>query len=391
MPGFTTHTYICYQALRSLASGDSFPPFAKIAQSHELELVHAKGDKPVDLFNDAAAALAGCAYIGACGPDLFYIEYDKEGDFIADLLHYNRTGPFIVRWLTDLRMSSRTLRAGLRPRLERQLAYCLGHISHIAADITIHPYVNSIVGAYPENQPVFKNARGFLPVKKWKFHNILEHYQDAYILHDRFIGEEGFGGHPDCTNLGGPAGTYLRSQTDRSEWLGFVARTKAFYRYTTNLDIEKYKYDFFANQNTFVNVSGYYSDVIPDKAMMSRVPTLTQGKVDGVDGLFDQYVAAAVALTLSMWAEVRAYLDIDTSVVPTYFGSGLNHRLASAELAAFPILGKHWNLDCGLAPVVKAGGRGEPVASPPRTGLSVGGGIELATAASVSRGDFKVS
>ena len=123
MPGFTTHSYICYRALKSLATDDAYAPFGRIAASHAAALVNAKANKPKALFRDLDAVLAGCAYIGCCGPDLFYIEYDVQGEFVADLLHYNRSGPFIVRWLTDLRMRVRSLRAGVQVGLERQLAY----------------------------------------------------------------------------------------------------------------------------------------------------------------------------------------------------------------------------------------------------------------------------
>lgn len=388
MPGFTTHTYICYRALQTLKDTDSFQPFAEIAKSQAKALVHSKANKPADLAKDTNAVLAGCAYIGSCGPDLFYIEFSKEGDFLADTLHYNRSGPFIVRWLTNLRAKATSLRSGLQSSLERQLAYCLGHISHIAADITIHPYVNSIVGAYPENAVIFKNARGLLPAKKWKFHNILEHYQDAYILHEKFIGTEGFGADAGCTNLGSPAGTFLRTQTDRNEWIGFVPHTKNFYRYTTTIDIEKYKYDFFANENYFVNVKGYYSDVIPDKSMMLAVPKLVQGNIHGAGpGVFDQYVEDAIALTLRIWDEVRAYLEIDAGVQPAF--PDQLHRLSSAELRAFPILGQHWNLDCGLAPKAAGGGRSEAITSSADSSLAMGGVLELFSAAPSSRDDFK--
>jgi hypothetical protein len=385
MPGFTTHTYICYQALkRGLKLSDSYRPFANIAASHEAALRHAKANEPKRLFGDEAGVLAGCAYMGACGPDLFYIEYDTEGEFVADLLHYNRTGPFIVRWLADLRLRAASLRMGLGGVYERQLAYCLGHISHIAADITIHPYVNSIVGAYPENAVCFKNARGLLPKLQWKFHNILEHYQDAYILHRRFIAQEGLGPDENCVNLGAPAGVWLREQ-GRSEWLGFVARTRDFYRYDTTLDIEKYKYDFFANENTFVNVSGYYSDIIPSEEMMDRVPRLTQGAKSNDEGLFDQYVESAIALTLQMWGEVRSFMDVPRGITPTF--PDQKHRLDSKELKAFPMLGQHWNLDCGLAPQVIDQARSEQLDQAPRRSVSVGGAIGLMTPAGSSRHD----
>jgi len=389
MPGSTTHTYICYRALQGLGASPAYAPFKRIVESHEKALVHARKNDPKKLMSDREGVLAGCAYIGSCGPDLFYIEYDVEGEFVADLLHYNRTGPFVIRWLTELRQFAKSLRGGDRPALDRQLAYCLGHISHIAADIVIHPYVNSIVGAYNQLDKVFKNARGILFWKTpWKFHNILEHYQDAYILHERFKGDEKFGSDDGCVNLAAAAGDFLRGQ-EAKEYIGFVKMTKQFYRYSTTLDIEKYKYDFFANENTVVNLSGYYSDVIPDREMMQKVPRLTQGGPSAADrtGVFDAYVEKAVGLTLQMWSEVEAFLDVQEARWAA-FADPDAHRLSQEELAAFPLLGRHWNLDCGLAPTVSPRVRTEAIAQAPDSALVIPGGIGLATIHDVARGDI---
>jgi hypothetical protein len=165
--------------------------------------------------------------------------------------------------------------------------------------------------------------------------------------------------------------------------------SKQVYRYSTTLDIEKYKYDFFANQNTVVNISSYYSDVIPDRKMMRAVPRLTQGgpSADDRSGVFDAYVEKAIGLTLQMWSEVEAYLDIPEGV-PAAFGGPDSHRLSPQELGAFPLLGRHWNLDCGIAPTVNTSVRTEGIDQAPDSALVIAGGIGLATIHDVARGDI---
>lgn len=351
MPGSTTHSYILYRALRAIEAGPSSPLFSAIVASHNLAVAHARRNDAKSLGKDAGAALAGCAYLGSCGPDLFYLENGAEAAFIADLLHYNRSGPFVIWWLRNLRAEFTTMmHPTLGLNLFRQFAYCLGHISHIAADITAHPYVNSIVGAYPENLPVFKNARGMLPTKMWKFHNILEHYQDSYVLYRRFQGEERFGKDTDCVNLALPAAKLIHE--GKLDPLGLVEATRQFYRYGIDLSkIEPYKYACFANKNptvrggyySWVNIDGYYSDVIPNDAMMTRVPRLVQGGTFAKDGrlaspgLFDRYLDEAVDLTVRMWREAAGFLSAEKEPDPQFPG----HRLSPAELKAFPLLGRH--------------------------------------------------
>jgi hypothetical protein len=204
---------------------------------------------------------------------------------------------------------------------------------------------------------------------------VLEHYQDAYVLHRRFQGEEGFGKNPGCVNLALPAARRLHDGTLGK--LGFVDATRDFYRYGNKLGhIEKYKYAFFANQNTVVNIEGYYSDVIPDETMMATVPKLVQGGTfkDGkleTPGLFDHYLDQAASLTVSMWREVAGFLSEQKA---GDFGPGPDlHRLSAAELAAFPLLGRHWNLDCGIAPRAGGGSGGREVPETPDTRLQMGG------------------
>jgi len=361
MAGLTTHTYILYRALAEIQWQPATPLFAQVVESHNAALSHARKNDAKGLGTNPSAILSGCAYIGACGPDLFYLEQEPhKGTFIADLLHYNRSGPYMIWWLRRLREQIESFAD--RPILMRQFAYCLGHISHIAADITIHPYVNSIVGAYPKNPVVFKNNNGVLWKVLWKFHNILEHYQDSYVLHRRFIGEEKMGPDQACVNLALPAANALGASP--KNYIGLVEPTRIFYRYKTPLEmIEKSKYDFFANITNFLNVGRYYSDVIPSEKKMSLVPRLTQGgRFDEETGkliepgLFDKYIEQAVGLTLAMWKEAASFLGGGKNE-PAPFAGDEAHMLLSSELALFPLLRKHWNLDCGIAPTVRGGNR----------------------------------
>jgi hypothetical protein len=420
MPGLTTHTYILYKTLRSF-EGAPPPLLAPIVHSHLKALEHACNNDSGALASDAEAVLQGCAYIGACGPDLFYLEMPPaKGAFLADLLHYNRTGPFIIRWLYD-GLAGQAPKLLSNPLLQRRLAYCLGHISHIAADIVLHPFVNSIVGAYPKNAAKYFDARGVKPM--WKFHNKLEHYQDAYVLHRHFIDEHKFcaGNHfgPNdkitdvnyhgtadlaCLNLALPAAlrfykpdgvhfmqsgwraardfvkqhAYDETPSAPLPWLGLVRQTRAFYAYAEDLiDIENDKYGFFADVamsgNYMVNVSHYYDTTIPQKKTMEDCPHLVQAP------LLDAYIDKAVAVARQMWTEVVSFFGdcsrAQGAEIPQT--AGQMARLSARELAAFEKLGRHWNLDCGLFPSIATSGGSRDVPGTPDTKLHVAGQIVL--------------
>ena len=78
--------------------------------------------------------------------------------FWFDLLHYRRTGRF-ARGLME------------NATTPRQKAYALGYLSHVAADVTGHAYVNQIVGApYRRNVQRHVTAENFMDT--WAF----DHY-----------------------------------------------------------------------------------------------------------------------------------------------------------------------------------------------------------------------
>ncbi|HSF38532.1 MAG TPA: zinc dependent phospholipase C family protein [Thermoanaerobaculia bacterium] len=78
--------------------------------------------------------------------------------FWFDMLHYRRTGRFARRLVENA-------------TTDRQKAYALGYLSHVAADVTGHAYVNQIVGApYRRNVQRHVTSENFMDT--WAF----DHY-----------------------------------------------------------------------------------------------------------------------------------------------------------------------------------------------------------------------
>jgi len=364
MPGTITHNYILFKALSTYpASDDSLIGQIKIshralyAEAQTRKMNKSDFESSIKEATEALVtnkmgpkaqkiqqhALAGCAYLGCCGPDLFYLDLGSTGTFIADLMHYNRSGLYMVWWLNKLKVN---LKQSLELNIPddkslREFSFCLGHISHIAADITLHPFVNSIVSAYPDNEKVFLNSRGKdRLLVKWKFHNILEHHQDAYVLYNLFFGGAGLFGDAEKNwenaNMGRWAAHYLKVNKEYF----FVNRSKSFYRYgkTYGAQLELDKLNFFNSDNYFLNLDAYYNITIPNIETMKERTALVQAT------LLEQYIDKAVAKTHQMWNEAERYLSAQ-SVKGEYTDSEL--KVAKSY---FPILRKHWNLDTGLAP-----------------------------------------
>jgi hypothetical protein len=387
MPGLLTHHYILYKTLDTYTS--TSPLFNRILESNKKVTEHARKNEHKRYDTDEACALAGAAYVGSCGPDLFYLEFPGNGQFIADLMHYNKPSLFMIWCLRNIKKSLKALEKDLRSDLLMQLAYLLGHISHIGADITIHPYVNSIVQAYPDNPDVFKDSRGMNPKIMWKFHNLLEQYQDAYILHRRFIGLEKFGKDWENVNVARAAGLYYQKPAHTSEWF-LLKNAKDFYKFTRThaSTLERDKYRFFTDDNWVIDVGNYYTGTMPSKDMMEKCPQLVQGgtyEKDGAlqkPGLFDQYLTEAINRTISFWKEVEVYL----AAPQTNF---TDPQLAP-EKKCFPTLRKHWNLDTGLALWADAATRDWMIPSEKNARLRIAGMLGYRTGHNNTKGDVQV-
>ncbi len=154
MPSTLTHWRIAIESLRPLLTNNSPFPDSSIP---EIVPTHVPGTE-----------LPVLTFLGAIGPDLPYFagittrsllfpsktEKQTRGKSQwADRLHYTKSGEFVIQLLQRFK----TVTA---PALRRKLYYyALGHVSHIAGDIMVHPYTNTFAGAYHDqsNPAVFNH------------------------------------------------------------------------------------------------------------------------------------------------------------------------------------------------------------------------------------------
>jgi len=340
MAGIISHNYIIYKALKTYNTDLS--EIKKVKDSHDKVTKLAQTEAGVEKYGSSNKHYSSSfAYIGAFGPDFFYMKMESEpGGFIANLMHYNKTGPYILYLLSYLK-KNKLLIGELKSKMLYYFAYLLGHASHIAADITIHPFVNSIVGAYHDNLKLFEHARGWVRKNEWRFHNILEQYQDTYVLYEKFFKEENFyhkqaGNCLWSPNIAYIASDYLLKNKHNYFMLKF---SKDFYNYSEVLDSkwETKKYQFFTCKNWFMDIDYYYTTTTPDKNTMKNCKILVQ------EELFDQYLEKAIQITKEMWREIEIYWK--SSIVDTQ---------EAISNGYFNKLSRHWNLDTGFSPEIIA-------------------------------------
>jgi hypothetical protein len=125
MAGLITHTYIAYKALNTF-SGRSMFLKAICDSQKELKNFAITGDSyEFDKFLSASTT-----YIGACGPDLFYFERHEKGFFIADTMHYNKSGLYVIHLLKTIKKAHNVCQklkrnlSILPPKIIRKIAYC---------------------------------------------------------------------------------------------------------------------------------------------------------------------------------------------------------------------------------------------------------------------------
>ena len=99
-------------------------------------------------------------YLGGVSPDYPYLGLDADW---ADLMHKGKTDHMIATAMPALHKKRID---GTMPDWQQQFAWLLGFVSHIIADVTVHPIVNIRVGKYEENKD---------------HHRICEMNQDVWI------------------------------------------------------------------------------------------------------------------------------------------------------------------------------------------------------------------
>lgn len=115
--------------------------------------------------------------LGCVSPDYPYLAVGQsEQNKWADFMHYERTGDVIKAAVTYCQ----TLEGEAQ---EKCFAWLCGYMSHVAADITIHPVVELKVGPYEQNQTAHRDC---------------EMHQDSFIWERLNLGEIG---HADRVKL----------------------------------------------------------------------------------------------------------------------------------------------------------------------------------------------
>jgi hypothetical protein len=177
-------------------------------------------------------------------------------------------------------------------------------------------------------------------------HNILEHYQDSYVLYRKFFQELGFNiNHEDDfwknVNMGFGAARFMLD--DESNFF-IEDHTKDYYNYSKDYGagLERDKYQFFTYED-MVSVDKYFNGSIPSRQRMSQVDFFTQPRY------FEAYLEKAIDLTVRMWREALDFF-FDTSN-----NGGTDNWNLSKATKNMKYLKHHWNLDTGISPQITDG------------------------------------
>jgi len=86
-------------------------------------------------------------FLGAASPDLPYLSFKTGNVNWADVMHYEKTNSIVTSGYNQLKKSF----PFKTPSDELKFIWLLGYVSHLVADATIHPIVQTIVGPYEQN------------------------------------------------------------------------------------------------------------------------------------------------------------------------------------------------------------------------------------------------
>ncbi len=145
-------------ALRRRTNGSVDPP-----QTPPAGAVWDTGPLPQIDFSFPGSDISAMAYLGALAPDITYYQWNHFRDKLtdrrlqrrhsplssvgnqvqwADLLHYNRSGDMLITFLEHVaQIPSPAVRS-------QGLAFAMGYLSHIATDIALNPYINTLAADY---------------------------------------------------------------------------------------------------------------------------------------------------------------------------------------------------------------------------------------------------
>lgn len=112
-----------------------------------------EGRKNIPALEDVLDYWGRFAYLGGVSPDYPYLGLDADW---ADLMHKGKTNQ-MVKCALPLLHRARIANPDAQ-EWRQQFAWLLGFVSHIIADVTIHPVVNIRVGKYELNKEAHRRC-----------------------------------------------------------------------------------------------------------------------------------------------------------------------------------------------------------------------------------------
>lgn len=112
-----------------------------------------EGRKSIPALADVLDSWGRFAYLGGVSPDYPYLGLDADW---ADLMHKGKTGQ-MVKCALPLLHQARVAQPEAQA-WRQQFAWLLGFVSHLIADVTIHPVVNLMVGKYELNKEAHRRC-----------------------------------------------------------------------------------------------------------------------------------------------------------------------------------------------------------------------------------------
>lgn len=112
-----------------------------------------EGRKDIPALEDVLDLWGRFAYLGGVSPDYPYLGFDAD---CADLMHKSKTDQ-MIKYAMPLLHKARIKKPDAS-EWRQQFAWLLGFVSHVIADVTIHPVVNISVGKYELNKEAHRRC-----------------------------------------------------------------------------------------------------------------------------------------------------------------------------------------------------------------------------------------
>jgi hypothetical protein len=236
--------------------------------------------------------------MGAVGPDYPYLALgDAEQQRWADRMHYDRTGDLIhagVRLLGGENALGR----------QKRLAWLLGFAAHVTMDVTVHPVVQLLVGAYKGHE---------------KEHRVCEMHQDVHIYQRLNLGEVGEAEHVK-TGIAACGSATDRTRMDpeiATLWGSMLREVHAAAAAGTPPDFDRWHRGFVRAVDRFAEEGGRIGPIArhvmagmglmyPAKGALDRQYLQDLKTPVGKTQSYDQVFDAAVVNVLQVWKDLAS-------------------------------------------------------------------------------------